>query len=192
LGRRPPPGLRGAVGPPADRPVPLSAAAEAGPLAGLDPQGRAAWARDRLVERIAEEVDELEATYHDLDHASIELDRAGAATRALFDTSKESILARKYEAAAERGFYRALREFDAAEAEAESARPEPLAPTYPTSTAADSSRASLASFFRGDAAAPGRDEPAPPSPRPGHSGRPESRPDSVGMTRSEGGSSGVR
>jgi hypothetical protein len=36
--------------------------------------------------------------------------RANAGRRAMFDHSKESILARKYEAAAERGLYRALKE----------------------------------------------------------------------------------
>jgi hypothetical protein len=36
--------------------------------------------------------------------------RVEAGRRAMFDTSKESILARKYEAAAERGSYRALKE----------------------------------------------------------------------------------
>ena len=36
--------------------------------------------------------------------------RTGAARKAMFDSSKETILARKYEAAAERGLYRALKE----------------------------------------------------------------------------------
>ncbi len=159
-------------------------AAEAAPLAGLGLEGRAAWARDRLVALITEEVDELEATYHDLDRASIELDRAEAATRALFDPSQEATLARKYEAAAERGFYRALREFEQAEA-----RVERVAMADPS---ADAPRGSLASFFPGTAAPAGRDEPAPPSPRIGHVDRSEGRPEPVGAPRPEGGSGGVR
>ncbi len=44
-----------------------------------------------------------------LDHDAIDRDRAGAAGRALFDASREGVLARKYEAAAEREFYRTLK-----------------------------------------------------------------------------------
>ena len=47
--------------------------------------------------------------------------RAGAADRALFDTSPEAILARKYEAATERSLFRTLREFREVEAEAATA-----------------------------------------------------------------------
>jgi hypothetical protein len=44
--------------------------------------------------------------------------RAQAGDRALFDPSPEACLARKYEAAAERGFFRAIKEFRQEEAEA--------------------------------------------------------------------------
>ena len=54
-----------------------------------------------------------------LDTRAIDAERRLAPKRALFDTSKEAVLARKYEAAAERGIYRALRELRQVEAEAE-------------------------------------------------------------------------
>ena len=154
--------------------------AEAAPLAGLDSQARAAWARERLVGLIADAAEDLEAAHQDLDHASIELDRAGAATRALFDASKEATLARKYEAAAERGFYRALGEFQVAEAEAASEPP------------ANAPRGSLASFFPGAAAPTVRDQAGPPTPRPGFVERTEERPQSVGVPRPGAGPGGLR
>jgi hypothetical protein len=46
-----------------------------------------------------------------MDDDTIEQLRAEAGHRALFDPSKEATLARKYEAAAERGFFRSLKEF---------------------------------------------------------------------------------
>ena len=55
------------------------------------------------------------------------VERGRAADRALFDPSHEAVLARRYEAASERGFFRALRELkQLAEAEAE-AEPAPVA-----------------------------------------------------------------
>ena len=55
--------------------------------------------------------------------------KSEAARRAMFDPSKEATLARKYEAAAERGFYKALKELRqmarAAEADAPAADPRP-------------------------------------------------------------------
>jgi hypothetical protein len=48
--------------------------------------------------------------------------RAEAGRRALFDPSKEATLARKYEAAAERGLFRSLKEFRQVEREAKTAR----------------------------------------------------------------------
>jgi len=85
--------------------------------AGLDDEGRRQWARARLGELIDAAVVQLHAHRATLDHAAIAAERAGAADRALFDPSKEAILARKYEAAAERGIYRALRELRQVEAE---------------------------------------------------------------------------
>ena len=62
-----------------------------------------------LAARVRKARDEFEAP-EGLDEASVELLRDEAATRALFDPSAEATLARKYEAAAERGFFRALKE----------------------------------------------------------------------------------
>jgi hypothetical protein len=64
--------------------------------------------------------------------------RAEAVARAMFDPSKEATLARKYEAAAERGFFRALKELRQLEKQAKAA--ESPAP-------AGSSRQELGSFL---------------------------------------------
>ena len=63
-----------------------------------------------LSERVRKAEAEFEAP-EGLDEDSVEQLRAEASDRALFDPSKEACLARKYEAAAERGFFRALKEF---------------------------------------------------------------------------------
>ena len=77
----------------------------------FDDNGKRAWARGRLVTLINDEVRQLEAHQTTLpvviDPARI---RRIAQHRALFDTSKEAILARKYEAATERTFFRILTE----------------------------------------------------------------------------------
>ncbi|WP_435007252.1 hypothetical protein P12x_004594 [Tundrisphaera lichenicola] len=77
---------------------------------GLDAADRAFWAREQMSRLIDDEVEALRALRESLDPASIEEDRAGAAARAIFDPSKEATLARKYEAAAERGLFRTLGE----------------------------------------------------------------------------------
>ena len=73
-----------------------------------------------------------------------EAEQAEAGRRAMFDPSKEACLARKYEAAAERGFFKALKEFREVEraakgpdvaAEAEAARKQ-LASFFPAAKAA--------------------------------------------------------
>jgi hypothetical protein len=92
--------------------------------AGLDPAGRKAWARDRLVERIDAEVGALRAHRPTLDLETIEEDRAGAADRSTFDPSREASLARRYEAAAERGVYRALNELRKVEEEGSASVPD--------------------------------------------------------------------
>ncbi len=100
----------------------------------LDDQTRREWARVRLVEEIDGEIEALEAHYETLDHETIALDRAGAGRRARFDASKEACLARRYESEAERGFYRALKEFQQIEAEAKAqaeAAPTPSTPAQP-------------------------------------------------------------
>jgi hypothetical protein len=71
-----------------------------------------------LVERIDEEIAGLEAIRETIDLEAIGLDRAGAADVALFDPSREAALARRYEAEARRGFFKALKEFREVEAEA--------------------------------------------------------------------------
>jgi hypothetical protein len=76
---------------------------------GLSTADRVDWARNAMADRIDEELQMLLDHRKTLDVEAIEQDRAGAAARALFDPSKEATLARRYEAAAERGVYRALR-----------------------------------------------------------------------------------
>jgi hypothetical protein len=72
----------------------------------------------KLLEKIDEEIADLEELYETLDFETIELDRAEAGPRASFDPSKEACLARRYESEARRGYYKALKEFQAVEAEA--------------------------------------------------------------------------
>ena len=68
--------------------------------------------------RIDAEIATLRDLEKSFDPREIARERAEAADRALFDPSKEATLARNYEAAAERGLYRALRELRQVEAEA--------------------------------------------------------------------------
>ena len=56
--------------------------------------------------------------------------RAEAGRRAMFDPSKEATLARKYEAAAERGFFRALKELRQLEGQAKATDPAVSAETF--------------------------------------------------------------
>jgi len=78
------------------------------------------WACDELVVYIDAELARLRAHHETFDHEAIALDRAEAAERAMFDPSNAAVLARRYEAAAERAFYKALHEFRAVESAAES------------------------------------------------------------------------
>ena len=126
--------------------------------AGLDPEGRREWARAGLAALIDAEVAKLEAHRATLDLGAIAADRARAADRALFDPSKAAELARKYEAAAERGMYRALKEMRAIEAEAARSAPAPAPAPIPSPTPAP-----LGSF---SPTAPARTAPAPPAPAP--------------------------
>jgi hypothetical protein len=73
--------------------------------AGLDNAGRREWARRELARGIEAEVAELEARREAFDDEALELDRAEACERALFDPSPEAERYRKYEAATERGIY---------------------------------------------------------------------------------------
>jgi hypothetical protein len=98
----------------------------------LESKARQMYARDRLVERIDEEIAKLEAHRLTFNFEAIELDRQGAADLALFDTSREAILARRYESEARRGFFKALEQLRKVEAEAANQpatepNPEPVA-----------------------------------------------------------------
>ena len=85
---------------------------------GLEGEARADWARGELGRMIDEEMARLKDVRIKLDPRAIEQDRAEAVDRALFDTSPQAMLARKYEAATERALYKALKEFRQAEADA--------------------------------------------------------------------------
>jgi hypothetical protein len=98
----------------------------------LDDPSRQAWCRARMIERIDEEIAALKEHRETLDFELIELDRAEAGERALFDTSREGEKFRRYEARAERGFFKCLDEYRRVEAEAlergKSAPPSTLPP----------------------------------------------------------------
>jgi hypothetical protein len=77
---------------------------------GLEDFDRPAWAREQLGELIDREVDRLEAHRTTFGLEEVARERTDSVDRVLFDPSKEAALARKYEAAAERSLYKALRE----------------------------------------------------------------------------------
>jgi len=87
-------------------------------LGGLDDHARRQLALSRLVELVDADLARLRDHRATMDTRGHDAERELAPTRALFDASKGAILARKYEAAAERGLYRALRELRQVEAEA--------------------------------------------------------------------------
>jgi hypothetical protein len=84
---------------------------------GLDEPAKIEWARNELAKIIDNEIERLQAVRDRLDPALIEQDRIEAADRCLFDLQPAMNQVRKYEAATERGMYRALKEFRALEAE---------------------------------------------------------------------------
>ena len=127
-------------------------------VAGMDDAARRRHAGRRIAGLIEAEIAGLLAHRATLDHATIAAERAGAAARALFDPSKEAILARKYEAATERAMYRAIKELRQVERDhAEGASPSP-SPAPSPSPSPDPDEApepagppdALASFFRDD------------------------------------------
>ncbi len=85
---------------------------------GLEGEARADSARGELGRMIDEEMARLKDVRVNLDPKAIEQDRAEAVDRTLFDTSKEAVLARKYEAATERALFRTLKELRQVEADA--------------------------------------------------------------------------
>ena len=73
---------------------------------------------------LSDRVQQAEADFEapeGLDDVEVDRLRLEAGRRAMFDPSKEATLARKYEAAAERGFFRALKEFRQVERDAKAA-----------------------------------------------------------------------
>ena len=75
---------------------------------------------------LSERVRKAEAEFvapEGLDAAEVERLRAEAKARAMLDPSKEATLARKYEAAAERGFFRTLKELRQTEKQSKAADP---------------------------------------------------------------------
>ncbi len=88
---------------------------EPGEADGPTPDARRDRARRELAAEIGVEVERLRDHRATLDLEAIALDRAAAPTLALFDPSAEAGRLRRYEAAAERGFFRSLRELRAIE-----------------------------------------------------------------------------
>ncbi len=72
---------------------------------------RSHWALQMLAQLIEAEIAKLKALRENFDHKGLDLDRAEAKYRAMFDPSKEAELARKYNAANERSYSRTLKEF---------------------------------------------------------------------------------
>ncbi len=100
--------------------------------AGLDEAFRREWAKSQLIEALDAEIAALEAHYETLDFETLAIDRAEAGQRALFDASKPASLARRYEAEARRGYFRALKEFRQVESES-AAKTEASAASRPDS-----------------------------------------------------------
>ncbi len=99
-------------------------------------------------------------------------DPVEAGHRAMFDPSKEACLARKYEAAAERGFFRAIKEFRQHRREAKAPA---LAAPAPAPVVAPA-REPLGSFSPEPAKAPASPKPAASTPRPAPSIAPKPAP----------------
>jgi hypothetical protein len=116
-----------------------------------------------LAERARQAREDFEAP-EGLDADQVERLRASAAARAMFDPSKEATLARKYEAAAERGFYRALKELRQLKKESSPGQDQVSSPASVVAAEARSSMARLGSFLQGEM--PARPVSAPPVPTP--------------------------
>ncbi len=100
----------------------------------LNEEDRKQWARERLVAMINQTLRDLSELSQTFDYETIELDRAESGERALFDTSKPAVLARRYESELSRRFHKALKEFHEAEAraaEVAATRPKPPASRLP-------------------------------------------------------------
>ncbi len=100
----------------------------------LKEDDRKAWARQQVAELIDETCADLEAHAETFDYETIELDRAESGDRALFDTSKPAVLARRYESELSRRLLKTLNEFKEAEAraaEVAASKPKPSAAAPP-------------------------------------------------------------
>ena len=113
----------------------------------LDEDARKAWARAEVVKLIGRAFDELATLGEAIDFEMIDLDRAEAGSRALFDASKPAILARRYESEASRRFFKAFKDFRKVEAEAAE---RPIPPPAPPKPPINQNRSPLASFRDGD------------------------------------------
>ena len=92
-------------------------------LAGLvTMEEKAVHAMNQVADLVEAEIAGLRAHRAAMDTRPIEAERSFATKRALFDPSPQAVLARRYEAAAARGFHQALAELRQVEAEA-AARP---------------------------------------------------------------------
>ena len=142
---------------------------------GLGGDDRRRWAIAELVGLIDAEVAGLKGQLEGFDREAIERDRAEAPARALFDDSKEGILARKYEAASERALYRALRELREVRAgSSQTDKPKEVA----TEAAED-----LGSFSPESAGQPDAEVDVDLSPAGGPSTAPRKRPDPKKLVR---------
>jgi len=88
-------------------------------LADIAPEARSDWAAERMIDMVEQETNRLHAHRLRLDIEAIELSRAEASERALFDPGHEATLARKYEANAERAMYKALKDLREVQSNAE-------------------------------------------------------------------------
>ncbi len=130
---------------------------------GLEAPARIEWARTELTRLIDVEVARLNEVRARIDHEAIAADRAEAVDRALFDASPESTLARKYEAAAERALYKALKEYRQVEEDAANGV-ESAITVEPEEVCEE-----LASNLEEASGVQPEDEPGPsPEPEPGH------------------------
>ncbi len=88
-------------------------------LADVALEARSDWAAERMIDMVDQETNRLHAHRLHLDIEAIELSRAEAGKRALFDPGHEATLARKYEASAERAMYKAVKDLREVQSNAE-------------------------------------------------------------------------
>ncbi len=134
--------------------------------AGLDDKARRAWAKERLDRADRRRGEALRNCREGLDLEGFELDREEAPQRAMFDTSLPAVLARRYEAANERGMFHALHQMQKLKREAaKNPQPYQACPVVP-----------LGSF--------GHNEEAPPEPEVEPEAEADDHPSEVVATRS--------